>query len=366
VAGLGGAQVNTDISQSVTTLKDRLKTMIQASGPISVATYMDLCLHDARHGYYATRPGLGEDFITAPEISQIFGELIGLWLAHEWQVLGEPAQISIVEVGPGRGTLMADALRASAGISGFADALQLYFVEQSPVLRNNLRARFAGQQPHFLDQLDQVPKDHPVLVVANEWLDCLPVQQYVRVGDAWHERVVGLNESQDLTLGLNADALPPEVQPDARLNALELQPGLATLIEALEEAFAKTRGRALFIDYGPSNRIPEDSLRSYQKGEQIDPLAAPGESDLTCDVDFARFNYLARQTALGVSGPVSQSQFLLALGAEARLNHLIKSNPDAAEDLYQGIRKLTDPAEMGERFQAICLSAPDLPVPAAF
>lgn len=350
----------------MTTLKDRLKAMIQASGPISVATYMDLCLHDRQQGYYATRPGLGEDFITAPEISQIFGELIGLWLAHEWQALGSPDQISLVEVGPGRGTLMADALRAAASVPGFHDAVRVHFVEPSPVLRANLQSRFADLSPNFLDQFDDVPIDHPVLLVANEWLDCLPVQQYIRVGDAWHERVVGLNDARELTLGLNADALPPEIQPDARLRALEIQPGLVPLIDGLEALFAQTTGRALFVDYGPRDQMPEDSLRSYLKGEQIDPLAAPGESDLTCDVDFVRLAYLSGQRALAVHGPVTQSDFLLRLGAEARLNQLVRSNPDAADDLYQGIVKLTDPAEMGERFQVICLSSQDLPRPAAF
>lgn len=349
-----------------TTLKDRLKAMIQASGPISVATYMDMCLHDRQQGYYATRPGLGEDFITAPEISQIFGELIGLWLAHEWQAIGSPDQISLVEVGPGRGTLMADALRASAGVPGFHAAVRLHFVEPSPVLRANLENRFADSSPHFLDQFDHVPTDHPILLVANEWLDCLPVQQYIRVGEAWHERVVGLNDAQELTLGLNANALPPEIQPDARLEALEVQPGLTALVDGLNALFAKTSGRALFIDYGPCDRMPDDSLRSFLKGKQIDPLAAPGESDLTCDVDFARLAYLAEKRALAVQGPLSQSQFLLRLGAEARLNQLAKSSPSAADDLYQGIRKLTDPAEMGERFQVICLSSHDLPLAAAF
>ena len=230
-----------------TTLKDRIKAMIQANGPISIATYMELCLHDPRQGYYATRPGLGEDFITAPEISQIFGELIGLWLASEWQTLGRPDKVSIVEVGPGRGTLMADALRASDSVVGFFEARQLHFVEASPVLRKNLQARFADQNPRFLEQVDEIPTDHPVLLVANEWLDCLPVQQYIKVGEAWHERVVGLDANQDLVLGLNTEALPPEVQPDARLMALEVQPGLTTLIDTLETLFAKTKGRALFI-----------------------------------------------------------------------------------------------------------------------
>lgn len=347
-------------------LKSRLTAMIRASGPLSVATYMDLCLHDRRRGYYATRPGLGEDFITAPEISQIFGELIGLWLAHEWQALGSPAQLTLVELGPGRGTLMADALRAANAVPGFAGAVQLHFLEASPVLRTSLTDLFADHQPNFLDQFEDIPTEHPLLLIANEWLDCLPVQQYLRVGEAWHERVIGLSDTDALTFGLNAQALPPEIAPDIPADSLELQPGLKTLCEQLRTLFAQTPGRALFVDYGPATGTPGDTLRSYQKGEQIDPLAAPGESDLTCDVDFARLSRLTRAQSLSVSGPVSQSQFLLQLGAEARLNQLAKLHPETADDLYAGIRKLTDPADMGERFQAICLSSGDLPPPAAF
>lgn len=350
----------------MTTLKQRLTAMIQASGPVSVATYMDLCLHDRQHGYYATRPGLGEDFITAPEISQIFGELIGLWLANEWQSLGAPKQLNLVEIGPGRGTLMADALRAAHSVPGFVDAVQLHFLEPSPVLRSHLTERFADHDPIFLDHFEDIPQDTPVLVIANEWLDCLPVQQYVRVGETWHERVIGLNDENELTFGLNTDALPPEIGRDTAEDTLELQPGLKTLAEGLSNLFAHTVGRALLIDYGPASDTPGDTLRSYQKGEQIDPLTAPGESDLTCDVDFARLKRLSEKAGCTVSGPISQSAFLLRLGAEARLNQLAKTHPDTANDLYHGIRKLTDPAEMGERFQAICISGYDLPPPAAF
>lgn len=350
----------------MSTLKNRITKMIQASGPISVATYMDLCLHDRQHGYYATRPGLGEDFITAPEISQIFGELIGLWLANEWQSIGAPDKFSLVEVGPGRGTFMADALRASKNVPGFAAAAKLHFIEPSPVLRENLSERFNSLSPVFLDQLEEIPTHSPILLVANEWLDCLPVQQYVRAGEAWHERVIGLDEAGAMAFGLNADALPPEISPDGILESLELQPGLKTLSDSLSAVFSATPGRALFIDYGTVDQTPDDTLRSYRQGLQIDPLAAPGESDLTCDVDFARLARLANAQGLPVSGPTSQSMFLLKLGAEARLNQLAKSNPGDADDLYAGIRKLIDPAEMGERFQAVCISSQDLPSPAAF
>ncbi len=331
--------------------------MIRASGPISVATYMDLCLHDRQHGYYATRPGLGEDFITAPETSQIFGELIGLWAAHEWQQMGSPERFSLIEIGPGRGTLMADALRATKAVPGFQAAMRLSFIEASPVLRTNLERRFAADSPEFLPGLEALAADCPILLIANEWLDCLPMQQYVRVGDAWHERVIGLNDDDTLAFGLRADALPAELDASADAEAIEIQPGLKTLTRRLAELFTTVPGRALFIDYGPPAAAPADTLRSYKDGAQIAPLALPGASDLTCDVDFARLRRLAMAEDLTVNGPISQSQFLLAMGAETRLNQLAKLHPIQADALYEGVKSLVDPAEMGTRFQVISLAS---------
>ena len=348
----------------MTTLKDRLTAMIRASGPISVATYMDLCLHDRRHGYYATRPGLGEDFITAPETSQIFGELIGLWAAHEWREMGAPERLSLIEIGPGRGTLMDDALRATRGVTSFHDSIDLHFIEPSPVLQTGLAERFDSVDAGFISELSEIPVDRPFVLIANEWLDCLPVQQLVRVGEAWHERVIGLGNADQLTFGLNPDPFPPEISPDQMADAIEIQPGLKTLTETLRSLFDQTYGRALFIDYGTAQSIPDDTLRSYQTGQQIDPLAAPGDSDLTCDVDFARLQRLARGQGLRVDGPVSQSQFLLSLGAEARLNQLASQHPEQADALYVGVRKLVDPAEMGTSFQVLAIGHPDLPSPA--
>ena len=338
------------------TLKDRLIAMIEASGPISVATYMDLCLHDRRHGYYTTRPGLGEDFITAPEISQIFGELVGLWAANEWQLMGEPERLSLVEIGPGRGTLMADALRATRGVEGFHEATGVCFIEASPALQAQLERRFDDIAIRFLPNLEAISTDQPFILIANEWLDCLPVQQYVRVGEAWHERVIGLNAEGDLSFGLDPATLPAGLSPSANQSAIEIQPGLKTVSESLSRLFEATPGRALFIDYGPADATPEDTLRSFHAGAQIDPLAAPGTSDLTCDVDFGRLARLAAQQGLRVEGPVSQSQFLQALGAEARLNQLAQQNPNAADALYQGVLKLVDPSQMGTRFQVLTVS----------
>lgn len=331
--------------------------MIGATGPISVATYMDLCLHDRRHGYYATRPGLGTDFITAPEISQIFGELLGLWAANAWQEIGAPDRVTLVEVGPGRGTLMIDALRAARTVPGFDRAIDLHFVEPSPVLRTALAERFAERSPVFLSDLQDLPTAAPVLLIANEWLDCLPVQQFIRIGEAWHERVIGLSAQADLTFGLNPEPLPAELASHADQAELEIQPGLKTLAATLSKLFDETSGRALLIDYGPSEDTPGDTLRAYQKGAQIDPLAAPGQSDLTCDVDFGRLSRLAATCGLNVEPTISQSQFLLSLGAEQRLNQLARQNPQDADELYAGIRKLVDPAEMGHRFQVLQIAS---------
>ncbi|MEO1324081.1 MAG: SAM-dependent methyltransferase [Pseudomonadota bacterium] len=350
----------------MSTLKERLIAMIRNSGPISIATYMDLCLHDRQQGYYATRPGLGEDFITAPETSQVFGELIGLWAAHEWQQMGAPKRFSLIEIGPGRGTLMDDALRATANVDGFHHAADLCFVEPSPVLQTKLRDRFDAFGLKFLSGIDAIPTDRPFLLIANEWLDCLPVRQFVRVGDAWHERVIGLNNEDGLQFGLNVSALPAELDAPATQLSLEIQPGLKTLAESLKHLLDQTIGRALLIDYGTVDGTPTDTLRSYRKGLQIDPLAHPGESDLTCDIDFLRLKRLALGQHLKVDGPISQGEFLLTLGAEARLNQLARQHPARADDLYERVRKLVDPADMGTRFQALSIGHPNLASATAF
>ena len=349
----------------VTTLKSRLKAMIRADGPMPVSAYMNTCLHDPKHGYYATRPGLGTDFITAPEISQVFGELLGLWSAHEWQTMGAPNAINLIELGPGRGTLMADALRASQSVPGFHDAVSLNLVEASPALQAQQTSQLAAYNPSFTSDLGPIPTGH-TLILANEYLDCLPARQFVQDGGDWRERVVGLDANDEITFGLATDRAPQEIA-SASGAAVEFQPGLEMIIDQLKHrAEAGDVFRALLIDYGPIDTAPTDTLRAYKAGEQVHPLAAPGESDLTVDVDFVRLKRLAETAGLTVHGPVQQSQFLLSLGAEARLNALTKAQPEQAEALLTGVRKLVDPNEMGTRFKAICISSNGLPTPAGF
>lgn len=347
------------------TLEDRLVRLIETGGPIPLSTFMQLVLHDTKDGYYATRPGVGRDFTTAPETSQVFGELIGLWLVHEWRALGSPKEFRLVEIGPGRGQLMLDALRVAgaAGGEAFLAAMRLAFVEPSPVLAKALGEMFAPAAPHFAGSLAQVPAG-PMLLVANEYLDCLPARQFRKTPEGWRECVVGLGADGKLAFGLAADEPNPPHGTALAGEAVEVQTALDLVIADL--ASRQEPFRTLFIDYGPDASAPGDTLRAYREGRQVPPLEAPGVCDLTVDVDFGRFARLAAAAGLDVSGPTPQGMFLLGLGAQARLGQLIKANPDDADTIYQAANRLIDPKEMGARFKAVCLSSPGLPKPAGF
>lgn len=347
------------------TLEERLIRLIETDGPIPLSAYMQIALHDPKDGYYAVRPGLGRDFTTAPETSQIFGELIGLWIVHEWRAMGEPSPFNLVEIGPGRALLLHDALKmaALAGGQAFLDALQLILIEPSPALRLVQTERLQRFAPQFVSLLSGVPAG-PMLLVANEYLDCLPIRQFHREGERWRECVVGLSAESRLVMGLAADEPRAPMGTALAGNVVEVQTGLDLIIADLATRAAPFR--ALFIDYGPADRAPADTLRAYREGKQVSPLEAPGQCDLTVDVDFGRFARLGATAGLDVTGPTPQGMFLLGLGAQARLNQLIKANPDDAETIYAAAQRLIDPKEMGERFKAICLSSAGLPKPAGF
>lgn len=353
-------------------LKDRLIQQIRMDGPIPVSAFMQTCLHDPQDGYYANGAGLGKDFITAPETSQMFGELLGLWIANEWTRFSEPATFNVVEMGPGRGTLMADAMRAAhaATDSNFANGLFLKLIEASPALRKIQAQKLESYVPDFKQKLEHI-NPHVTLIIANEFLDCLPARQFVREGEIWRERIVGLDEAGALAFGVDRSDLTAEAAaslPALGLNAeAELQPGLDGLVDTLLARHQeRDRFHALFIDYGPDKGAPGDTLRAYKDGKQVHPLACPGEADLTVDVDFGRLAKLATRAGLQVSGPITQSAFLGALGLQARLDILLKAHPERAEDLFQGAQKLVGPDQMGTRFKVICISSPGLKEPAGF
>ena len=349
----------------MTRLASKLKSLIRAGGPMPVSAYMNACLHDPEHGYYATRPGIGRDFITAPEISQVFGEMLGLWALHEWRALGSPERFSLVEAGAGRGTMMDDMMRAvrqANGGQGFDVAIN----EASPVYSAAQKERLSDLHPSFLGAFQSIG-EAPFILIANEWLDCLPARQFVQSDGDWHEKVVGLDDQGDLAIGIATDkANAPAFEMRDGATSFEVQPALETLVDVLKDAFSVVPGRALFIDYGVSEGAPGDTLRAFQRGLQVGPLALPGSSDLTVDVDFGRLRRLAEKASLSVHGPVEQGPFLMGLGVEARMHALIRANQGRAEEIYKGVTRLVDPAEMGRRFKVICLSAPGLAVPVGF
>ena len=345
-------------------LRSRIIEAIRADGPMPVSLFMLMCLHDPQHGYYATRPAFNQDFTTAPETSQVFGELIGLWAAHEWLAMSKPSPFHLIELGPGRGVMMSDALRSGASVPGFSDAVRVSLVEASPALRKEQSTRLFQREVHHATDLDAVPPG-PSIILANEFLDCLPIRQFVRAGDKWRERQIGLDKSGNLAFGLSPLVdLPGNITPAG--DEVETAPALETFADAIARRLTAHPGRALIIDYGPTDHAPADTLRAYRSGQQLSPLADPGASDLTADVDFARLIRLGTAHGLGIHGPAPQSDFLIRLGALQRADTLSRANPERAQETRAAVNKLVDPAEMGERFKVLAITSPGAETPPAF
>ena len=345
-----------------------LRARIAAEGPMSVADWMAECLLDPRHGYYATRDPFGAagDFTTAPEISQVFGELIGLALAQGWLDRGRPSPVRLVELGPGRGTLMADALRAARAVPGFLDATTLHLVEASPVLREIQGRTLAAHAPTWRDRLEDVPEG-PLLVVANEFLDALPVRQFVRSGPAWRERMVslapaagrGAGESQGrFAFGFSPPTAPPFLAHrlgDTREGeVVEWRPAIPALMAEVERRIAAHGGAVLIIDYG-GWRSRGDTLQALRGHAHADPLDAPGEADLTAHVDFEAVARAA--PGLVAAGLTTQGAFLERLGATARARALARGlSGERLTEAVSAHRRLTHPEEMGTLFKALGLT----------
>ena len=355
-------------------LASRIARHIRRQGPLSVAAFMAMALHDLRDGYYARRKPLGSagDFITAPEISQIFGELIGLWCADLWQRIGRPDPLILAELGPGRGALLQDFLRAAAILPPFRRALRLFLVEASPVLRAEQQRRLAAAEPRFVPGVEALPAG-PLLLIANEFLDALPIRQLVRGRSEWAERLVALDEDGRLawTDGPASPGLSLLVPPALRQlppgTVVEICPAAVALAAALGERFAGAPGAALFIDYGYFPSTPGPTLAALRHHRPVGVLDEPGDADLSAHVDFAAFAGAARAAGAAVWGPVPQGRFLAALGAEVRLAKLTAgASPAQRALLERGLRRLIDPAEMGNLFKVLALSSPGLPAPAGF
>ncbi len=359
-------------------LSARIARRIRAEGPISVAAYMAMALHDPEHGYYRRRHPIGEagDFITAPEISQIFGELIGLWCADLWQRIGAPDPVRVVELGPGRGTLMADFLRGAAAVPEFRQAIRLTLVEASPVLRTAQAERLAQAAPDiapiFAEDFDAAP-DGPMLLVANEFLDALPVRHFARGPGGWGERLVALDKADRLIFidgpadPLAAALVPPALKESPIGTIVEICPPAAALAGGIAARLARHPGAALLIDYGHAATISGATLAAIRRHQGAAVLDEPGASDLSAHVDFAAIRATAEAAGAIVYGPAPQGEFLAALGAGSRLAALCATAaPDQREMLALGLRRLIDPREMGTLFKAMALVSPGLPAPAGF
>ena len=335
-------------------LTDDLARRIRAGGPMTLAEYMGICLMHPEHGYYSTRDplGAGGDFVTAPEISQMFGELIGLSLAQSWLDQGAKGPVALVELGPGRGTLMADMLRATRGVPGFHDSVQVHLVEASAHLRQVQEATLKGHAVTWHDSVESLP-DLPLLVVANEFFDALPIRQVVRKGDAWCERAVGLREGQ-LVIGLNEatviPALAHRLEDTRDGDIVEFSPVAQMVAGAIGARIKARGGSALIIDYGDW-RAQGDTFQAVQGHKSVDPLATPGQADLTAHVDFEA---LAQATPSRHSRLTTQGVFLERLGITARAQALAGSLQGDALDVHVAAhRRLTDPSEMGTLFKVM-------------
>ena len=336
-----------------------------AQGPISIADYMSLVLGHPEHGYYMQRDPLGEagDFITAPEVSQMFGELIGLWCAHVWGLLGRPRPVRLVELGPGRGTLMADALRACGKVaSSFLAATEVHLVETSPVLRERQRATLAFYDPAWHDSLAEVPPG-AIFVIANEFLDALPVHQLVRVGGGWYERQVALDAEGKLALTVArqrsrlAHLLDPALGTAPAGSIAELSPAVRQIGAALGSRIAKSGGAALFIDYGYAAPAPGESLQAVRRHKPQPILETPGEADLTAHVDFAAFAAAADAQGVRCHGPVPQGLFLRRLGILERTHTLVQqvSDPRSRNAITKALERLIDERQMGTLFKVLAI-----------
>lgn len=353
-------------ARRTTPLALKLAQVIRASGPLPVADYMRACLLDPEHGYYIKRQPIGSsgDFITAPEISQVFGELIGLWCAVVWQQMGAPSRIDLVELGPGRATLMADALRALARVPAFLAAARVKLVEINPVLRRLQASSLhdAGAAVCWHTDLAEALDGCPAIVIGNEFLDALPVSQIVLTDTGWRQRVVDFDASGRLVFAAGQLASGEGLAsrwPDAEIgDIVEMGQPTPLITETLPSLPAAV---ALFIDYGHTSRSIGDTLQAVREHRQEHPLTSPGEADLTTHVDFDLLSTRARAAGLVVDGPVTQTEFLGSLGIAERASRLMAANPSIAHEIEAGIARLISPYGMGSRFKAIGLRSPSLP-----
>jgi NADH dehydrogenase [ubiquinone] 1 alpha subcomplex assembly factor 7 len=358
----------------VNALKREIAAMIAQEGPLNLERYMSLCLQHPRHGYYIAHDPFGArgDFITAPEISQMFGELVGLWATEAFVLAGRPDGARFVELGPGRGVLMSDALRAARVAPEFLAKVEVDLVETSPRLRAVQAQTLHGAPTKILwrENFSEIPRG-PLFIVANEFFDALPARHFVKSLKGWRERLVGLDDNGALRFGL-----APQIEPTLRVEApegsvIEVNGVAQRLMTEIAERLVADGGAMLVIDYGYAQTSLGESLQAVARHAYVDPLEAPGEADLTTHVDFAALGRAAKAAGAKVLGPTTQGEFLKRLGVERRAEALWRRGTEEQRaEILSALRRLTgvgDPREvMGELFKVIAVTHPSLPDPPGF
>jgi SAM-dependent MidA family methyltransferase len=357
-------------------LQSEIKRLIKLSGPMPVWRYMELCLTHPQHGYYISRDPLGRegDFTTSPEVSQMFGELLGLWAASIWKAIGSPPTLRLIELGPGRGTLMADALRALRVLPPLYQALSVHLVEINPVLRERQKAALAGVRViAWHDSIEEVPKG-PSVIFANEYFDCLPIHQAVKRETGWHERTVEIDGNGKLAFGVSDEVIPrfevllPPLVRAAPVGAIfEWRPD--TEIMKIATRMRDQRGAALIIDYGHIRSDAGDTFQAIARHSFADPLKNPGQADVTAHVDFQALLRAGEDLGARVHGPVPQGDFLKRLGIETRaLALMAKTTHEVSEDISTALKRLTGGGRsgMGSMFKVLAISEPGLTELAGF
>ncbi|MEZ5790756.1 MAG: class I SAM-dependent methyltransferase [Nitratireductor sp.] len=354
-------------------LRKRLARMIAHSGPMSLAEFMHVAMSDPVDGYYNRKPAIGSkgDFITAPETSQLFGEMIAIWCVSAWYEMGSPGTVALVEAGPGNGTLMADLLRSARNFPDFLSAIHVHLVETSPAMMARQRERLSGlaNDIHWHASMEAVPPI-PMLFIANELLDVMPIRQYVKSGRNWLENCVGLDGAGKLAFTLGAGQIDPallpeghQLEPDGAV--FEISPAREAFILELCERLKNSNGAALLIDYGHSASGFGDTFQALRTHTYANALAEPGQADLTSHVDFAPLTALARATTIAAAPICSQGDFLLAMGLLQRAG-ILGANADAArrEQIRGEVQRLAGPDEMGNLFKVMGLwHCTDRPIP---
>ena len=356
----------------MTRLKRRIVELIGTVGPIPVSEYMALCLFDPEAGYYTTREpfGAGGDFITAPEVSQMFGELVAVWLYQTWQAAGAPMPVTLAEIGPGRGTLMKDMLRTLTRLDAdFARSASVALIETSPRLRDVQKATLAGVSDavEWHETVASLPET-PLLIVGNELFDAIPIWQFVRTADGWRERMVGLDANGELgfyagAASLDPSLLPPDADTAPAGAIVEIAPARSPLMQTIADRIAEHGGAGLFFDYGHLQPGVGDTLQALRRHDHEDVLESPGEADLTSHVDFAALAVSTRAAGLH-SDFTTQGAFLLSMGLLERAGSLGANADNTTRERLSGeVERLAGPQAMGELFKVLAIAHEDIVLP---